>query len=62
MPVRVNKYQKAMNIITKHYQNSSSKMLVFQFKQRLEDARLSDDYLDVCVLFSQLVQIAWRHE
>jgi hypothetical protein len=37
-------------------------VLVFQFKQRLEDARLSDDYLDVCVLFSQLVQIAWRHE
>ena len=36
--------------------------LVFEFHQRIEDARAEEDYSDICVLFSQLVHSAWRHE
>ena len=36
--------------------------LVFEYKQRIEDTRVNEDYTDLFVLFSQLVRVAWRHE
>ncbi len=36
--------------------------LVFEYKHRIEEARESGEYSDVCVLFHQLVRVAWLHE